>query len=178
MSKQYAFLHTCGHTGIGPIIRHLSSRAQTIGPSTAIDEKFDIIQLQLPLECPFCETGLHVEPGGGVLTILTPKNESLFASEWRILKICRPEDIEVRDWVIAHEPGGVFRQMAWIPKPCGEVRTIRNLQGIGRHRRGETGIGRAVSCAWKQNLSEPLGSRLAGMVSELTSSLLSESGTL
>ena len=145
MPRQSAFLHACGHTGIGPIIRYISSLAQTIGPFTDINEKFDIIQLQLPLECPFCETSLHVEPGGGVLTILTPTKESPCASEWRILKVCRPEDIEVQDWDIAHKPGGVFRQMAWIPKPCSEVRTIRDLQGTRRHQRRETRIGKAVS---------------------------------
>lgn len=63
--------------------------------------------------------------------------------------------------------------MAWIPKPCGEVRVIGGLEEVRRQGRVETGVITEVACAWRQKAGEPVGSRFAGMLSQMNAAVLS-----
>jgi len=60
--------------------------------------------------------------------------------------------------------------MAWIPKPCGEVRVIYGLEEV---RIGNRGATTEVACGWKQGADRPVTSRFAGLLSQLNAALLS-----
>lgn len=113
MTFQYRFTHTCGHTGFGPIV---NMHIDTTQPSPTTSS----------LPAPDSNTTtIPVTPGSGLLTILNSIPTSPFPTCWTILKAYRFEDLEPRDWERAFEGmmlDGRYRQMAWIPKPCGEVR--------------------------------------------------------
>jgi hypothetical protein len=179
MSHRYGFLHTCGHTGIGPIIRIDAIRTDINHIPIEPDGNLDTIQLRLPFRCPFCSHGqtyLTVEPGSGVLAIMTSRNNSPFADEWQILRVCKAEDVITRDWNIPHETGGMFHQMAWIPKPCGSVQVLTRGEEQGNGRWGLETMTK-VACTWRQSIREPVKSRLPGMFSELSAALISGDGT-
>jgi hypothetical protein len=63
--------------------------------------------------------------------------------------------------------------MAWIPKPCGEVRVIGELEGVRREGRVVIGMMTEAGCAWRQRPGEPVRSRLAGLLSQLNAAILS-----
>lgn len=80
-----------------------------------------------------------------------------------------------RDWDIGYRAGGEFQQMAWIPKPCGQVQFVNPAW---RWRMGilEPEMTTEVKCRWRQTLGEDMGSRLPGMFSELSATLTSRGG--
>ncbi|KAK0118827.1 hypothetical protein ONS95_007708 [Cadophora gregata] len=132
MSFQYRFTHTCGHTGFGPIVNAHSgtTRLPLICSQPAPYANTTTLPLNLEFSCPFCMSSAsnHLSltpPGSGLLTVLNSTPDSLFAPGWAILKACRFEELEPSDWDLAFEGmtlDGRYRQMAWIPRPCGEVR--------------------------------------------------------
>jgi hypothetical protein len=63
--------------------------------------------------------------------------------------------------------------MAWIPKPCGEVRVIGGLEEVRREGRVVTGVMTEAGCAWEQRPGEPVRSRFAGLLSQLNAAILS-----
>tara|TARA_R110002060_G_scaffold36738_3_gene47722 strand:- start:1080 stop:1421 length:342 start_codon:yes stop_codon:yes gene_type:complete len=105
----------------------------------------------MPLDfgCPFCivpgaDSNLLTPNGFGLLTVLHSTAITPFPTGWRILRACRFEELEPRDWEPAFAGmmlDGRFRQMAWIPRPCGEVR----LEGLDEGR--ET---MKVETIWRQ----------------------------
>ena len=67
-----------------------------------------------------------------------------------------------------HESGGTFRQVVWIPKPCGIAGESERMELLGEHSRGkERGRTTEVRCRWTRYLMGPAWSKLAGMWSEL-----------
>jgi hypothetical protein len=185
MSKQYTFQHTCGHIGIGPLIRCPSTPSSTDAtgrPSPPTGPALQSIQLSLSLPCPFCantQAYQNVVTGAGLLAILErfvsiPNNDP-FPYEWRILRVCTADEISTSDWYLAHGPEGRYRQMAWIPKPCGrlQVGALEEERWNGDMVRGRT---RKVDCSWRQRWREgdAVRSRLPGMSSMLSKSLLED----
>jgi len=186
MSKHYRFHHTCGHIGIGPLIR-------TIGPSGVTDpmsihssHMVESINMSLSIRCPFCANNqpyLQVTAGDGLLAILdfsTAVSDGRFFNctfEWRILRVCQASDISSSDWYLAHAPGQHYRQMAWIPKPCGAVKVDRSdeVEDVN----GFNGLMRQVDCSWRQTwhrsqlVEEGIRSRIPGMWSNLKASMMS-----
>jgi len=152
MTLQYRFTHTCGHTGFGPIVDAQTSTTQT-APTTssqpAPNSNTETIQMPLDFGCPFCivpgaDSNLLTPNGFGLLTVLHSTAITPFPTGWRILRACRFEELEPRDWEPAFAGmmlDGRFRQMAWIPRPCGEVR----LEGLDEGR--ET---MKVETIWRQ----------------------------
>ena len=191
MSKHYRFKHNCGHIGIGPLIRAAASGYSTNQESVPSNQAVPSISLPLPIRCPFCADSqpyLNVAEGDGLLAILEallqcPYNSASLSSpsnsvpssviKWRILRICAASEILPSDWSLAHAPGQRYRQMAWIPKPCGTVRlgTSDNFEGSGwidsrreLHR----------SCRQHSRVGGGIKSRLPGMWSNLKASLVPE----
>lgn len=70
-----------------------------------------------------------------------------------------------RDWEAAQRAGGTFRQMAWIPKPCGQV----HLSRVRRRTRPVMG----VTSGWSQSMTDPARSRIPGMLSQLNAAISS-----
>jgi hypothetical protein len=70
------------------------------------------------------------------------------------------------------ENGG-FRQIVWIPRPCGEVRVMGELEEVGREGSVVIGVITEVSCAWRQSAGEPVGTRFTGLLSQLNAAVLS-----
>ena len=64
--------------------------------------------------------------------------------------------------------------MAWIPKPCGEVRlivagdVIEDMRGTAQR-----AVVTDVRSAWSQRLGEQAASRFAGMLSQLNAAVVS-----
>jgi hypothetical protein len=173
MERQYIFIHKCGHTGLGPNVPvNGESAHQTYA---ALGEGLDVIRLPLPFRCPFC-TGscctMNIQEGSGVLAILTSTQGDPFPNSWRVLRVCRAEQVTSPNWALAHEPGAIYRQIAWIPRPCGVADDVGGVEGLGRRDRREVGRVAEVRCSWKQPLRELVRSRLAGMLSELNASSL------
>lgn len=174
MSRRYNFLHTCGHVGIGPILRiHAHQRdVRNLSMSTGAD--LDTLQLRLLIPCPFCsdiEGRWSVKPGSGVLAVLKTPELRPFEVEWQILRVCVPEEINSHDWAAVNGKWEISRQMAWIPKPCGRVfASTRAEPGFGA--RGQETL-TEVDCTWTQSLDTPVKSRLPGMLSELSAALSS-----
>lgn len=82
--------------------------------------------------------------------------------------MCNADEITSHDWEVARDEGGMFRHMAWIPKPCGRVYVSSSEEpGMG---------GVKVESTWTQSLREPVRSRLPGMLSELSATLRSGEG--
>ncbi|KAG0650808.1 hypothetical protein D0Z07_2401 [Hyphodiscus hymeniophilus] len=188
MSKHYRFEHTCGHIGIGPLIR--TSALATSSQSTRS------INLILPIRCPFCATTLpylNVATGDGLLVILEPcttlqesidipspssyislrdSNYPIPGFEWRILRVCSASEITLSDWSLAQAPGQHYRQMAWIPKPCGIVR-IDGSGGVADSRGPNRSVVE-VDCSWRQiwKPGDVVKSRLPGMWSILKANLM------
>jgi hypothetical protein len=156
------------------MIRTHATPAETyhLPPSNA---NLGSIQLPLSSRCPFCadrQAYLNTEPGSGVLTVLVSTTSNPFPHEWRILRVCRADEVTSSDWDMVHGPGGLFRQMAWIPRPCGRVQVIGGEQRIQMQDRRGSGVRMEVSCTWRQPLKERVRSRLPGMFSELNAALL------
>jgi hypothetical protein len=175
MDKHYTFQHTCGHTGIGPVICAPSDQGEVYHRPTASNTT----PLLLPFQCPFCTNNLpylNVAPGDGLLAILESTQNNPFPYEWRILRVCRAHEILPGDWYLAHGPGGRYRQMAWIPRPCGAVRAIDGLEEVRRREGILSGMAMQIDCSWWQPFGEPTRSRLAGMLSELNACLFSDEG--
>ncbi|KAH7364537.1 hypothetical protein BKA65DRAFT_491565 [Rhexocercosporidium sp. MPI-PUGE-AT-0058] len=130
MTFQYRFTHTCGHTGFGPIVNQQQASIPTTSLLPFPSLNTTTIPLPLLFPCPFCNPSTsnllpHTPPGSGLLTILNSTPTSPFPTGWTVLKACGFEELEPRDWNPALEGGlvdGRFRQMAWIARPCGEVR--------------------------------------------------------
>jgi hypothetical protein len=69
---------------------------------------------------------------------------------------------------------GGFRQIAWIPRPCGEVRVMGGLEEVRSEGRVVViGVITEVSCAWRQSAGEPVGTRFTGLLSQLNAAVLS-----
>ena len=177
MCRRYTFLHTCGHIGVGPLLHINAPYTDTYNISLAPCVDIEVIELPILFDCPFCsDRVLHegLEDSLGVLAILAAPRNSPFAAGWRILHVRSADEVDSRDWQDAYGEGRFFNQMAWIPKPCGQVRFL------GRAERGTRGrnLGRAteVECAWRQSLGESVRSRLPGMISELNAALISGEG--
>jgi hypothetical protein len=176
MSLHYRFFHTCGHTGIGPLIysdpNHTHPHPRT--PDNHENAMLTTIQLTLQFSCPFCLTStstitLEVPPGQGILTILSPT----FPWMWSVVRACKYEDITPQDWAYSMDDNGCFRQMAWIPKPCGEVRVTGGLEEVRRGGTVPRGVETQIAYAWRQRADEKVGSRFAGMLSQLNAAVLS-----
>jgi hypothetical protein len=150
MSFQYNFTHTCGHTGIGPLMAH----------STPLPT--NIIPLTLPFACPFCLTPNHTVPeGSGLLCILPPTYPPY---TWHILRSCNRSDISPNEWGLCMPPGGGFRQIAWIPRPVGEVRANGGVEG----RDGVVGVVTGVRSVRRERLCNgKVVSQLPGLASQL-----------
>jgi hypothetical protein len=174
MRSQYMFFHTCGHTGIGPLLQVSALQTDIYCTAISTDISVDRIQLYLPFRCPFCgDSQVHesVVPGSGVLAILASPHNRPFAAEWQILRVCDADEVASHDWDAAHGEGGMFRQMAWISKPWGRVQVSSREQVGSEGRRLETFT--QVDDSWTQSLRDPVRSRLPGMLSELCASLKS-----
>jgi hypothetical protein len=65
--------------------------------------------------------------------------------------------------------------MAWIPRPCGEVRVIGGLEEVRREGRVVTGLFTEVACVWRQQADEPVVGSVffAGLLSQLNAAVLS-----
>jgi len=149
--------------------------------SNPANETVTTVKVTLPFSCPFCPTStstsksnFHAVPnavitGHGILTILS----STSPWSWSVLRSCKYEDITPQDWALSMGETGGFRQMAWIPKPCGEVRVIGGSEEVRREGMVEIGIVTEVCSAWRQNTGEPMESRFAGMLSQLDAAVLS-----
>lgn len=182
MSRRYRFQHTCGHIGLGPLLRTQTPSATDQEPAsstTPSDQALESINLFIPIQCPFCanmQPYLNVAAGDGLLAILQPSSSAIPSStfEWRVLRVCAASEISSSDWYLAHAPDQHCRQMAWIPKPCGTVRA--DGSGSAEEERSWRGTRRQVDCSWCQPLrgsGEALKSRLPGMWSALSASLMS-----
>jgi hypothetical protein len=188
MSKHYTFQHPCRHTAIGPLLRCSSTPSSTgaaTPPPTSSDAALQSINIFLPLPCPFCtntQSYQNVLPGSGLLAILEPSTTSsttpstnTFPYEWRVLRVCRADDVSAEDWYLAHGPDGCFRQMAWIPNPCGGLQVGAVEEG---RRNGEVVLVRMrrVDCSWRQmwGRGEVIRTRLPGMLSRLNASLMGD----
>jgi hypothetical protein len=169
MSRQYSFLHICGHVGIGPILRLHAHERDIYNLPTYSEAERDTLRVPLLIPCPFCsgiEGRGNVQPGAGLIAVLASTAARPFEVEWQILRVCGPEEITSHDWNAAPGEWDIFRQMARIPKPCGRV-FVRTLEGQGTagvrlERRME------VECTWTQSLNTPVRSKLPGMLSELS----------
>ncbi|KAE9381798.1 hypothetical protein N431DRAFT_491108 [Stipitochalara longipes BDJ] len=173
MSLHYRFTHACGHIGIGPLI-------DTSGctHSNFLDnEKLTTIQLELPFSCPYCPRPsnnptlviLEVPLGYGILTVIS----QTWPWNWCIRRVCKYEDITPQEWAQSMSENGGFRQMAWIPKPCGEVRAIGGLGGVRREEHVTASVTIEVTSAWKQRADQLVKSRFAGLLSQLNAAVLS-----
>jgi hypothetical protein len=196
MSTHYQLQHICGHIGIGPLILTHSPLRENDNQSLSSNQISESINLSLPIRCPFCantQPFLNVAAGDGLLAILEqstalsptssayipiPHSSSSSSSfEWRVLRVCPASEITSSDWYLAHAPREHFRQMAWIPKPCGTVK-IDGSDGA-EDLRGSSGVMRQFDCSWRQawqrsDLSEGgVKSRLPGMWSNLKAILIS-----
>lgn len=172
MCYRNTFLHTCGHIGAGPPL-HINA-VYTDRYNLALSPCVGMEALELPISfnCPFCsDRGLreHVEDGLGVLAFLVASHNSPFASGWQITHVRSADEIDYRDWQDAYAQGGLFNQMAWIPKPCGHVQVPRRSGHRTTGHRSRSGT--EVDCTWRQSLGEPVRSRLPGMISELSAAL-------
>jgi hypothetical protein len=174
MHLHYRFIHACGHTGIGPLICEASKRASPDPPN---NEKLNTIHLELPFSCPYCpnancspnSTIQEVPLGEGVLTIIS----LTWPWCWCILRVCQYEDIIPQEWALSTGCGG-FRQMAWIPRPCGEVRVNAGMEEMRREgQRTTTSAITEVTCAWRQRADERARSRFAGLLSQLHAAVMS-----
>jgi len=65
--------------------------------------------------------------------------------------------------------------MAWIPKPCGEVRLIVEEDVVEDMVTGtaQRAVVTEVRSAWSQSLGEQVASRFAGMLSQLNAAVVS-----
>ncbi|PMD17983.1 hypothetical protein NA56DRAFT_254584 [Hyaloscypha hepaticicola] len=170
MRFHYRFTHTCGHTGVGPPISGKSESSSSL-------EKLTIIYLTLPFSCPFCPAFKcsswtrisEVSPGHGILTIMSPT----YPWSWIVMRSCKYEDVTIQDWALSTSENSGYRQMAWIPKPCGEVRVAGNLEEVVRAEQVVTDMTREVACAWRQRADEPVESRFAGLLSQFNAAILS-----
>ncbi|KAH7416980.1 hypothetical protein BKA64DRAFT_284734 [Cadophora sp. MPI-SDFR-AT-0126] len=176
MTFQYRFTHTCGHTGFGPIVNmHIDTTqpSPTTSSLPAPDSNTTTIPLKLDFSCPFCNPSASyfhspVTPGSGLLTILNSIPTSPFPTCWTILKAYRFEDLEPRDWERAFEGmmlDGRYRQMAWIPKPCGEVR-LDGLDG------GREAVKAGTSWRYTGRVDQIGNGRFAGLLSSLHKAVL------
>ncbi|PVH88558.1 hypothetical protein DL98DRAFT_509261 [Cadophora sp. DSE1049] len=176
MTFQYRFTHTCGHTGFGPIANMPIDTTQpspTTSSLPAPDSNTTTIPLNLDFSCPFCiPSSAYFHPqtplGSGLLTILNSTPTSPFPTGWAILKASRFEDLESRDWEPAFEGmmlDGRYRQMAWIPRPCGDV----GLEGLDEGREAMK-----VGTFWRYNgrLDQIGHGRFAGLLSSLHKAVL------
>jgi hypothetical protein len=138
-------------------------------------EELEVMHLVLSFQCPFC-TGdcrnLNIEEGSGILTILASTEDDPFPNRWRVLRVCRAEEVTTQNWSLAHESGAIYWQMAWVPKPCGVADDVEAMEPLGGRGR-EVGRTTDIRCTWTQNLEEPVRSRLAGMWSELNAHMVS-----
>lgn len=179
MSRQYKFIHTCGHTGIWPIIRPQITNLATSQdlPTWEINPGREIISLSLNFRCPFCTPDisyLEVSPGSGVLVILESTSTDTFPNTWRVLRTCNAEQIISRDWDPVQEQGEHYRQMAWIPRPCGEI----EVSQLGLEERWEAAVTTKVTCRWRRTAGDLIEcGMLAGMLSELNAALVSRENT-
>ncbi|KAH6709593.1 hypothetical protein BKA61DRAFT_696336 [Leptodontidium sp. MPI-SDFR-AT-0119] len=137
MTFQFRFTHTCGHTGFGLIVnQHQTSPSRSISSQQAPSATTTTVPLPLNFPCPFCTPSTShllppTAPSSGLLTILNSTLTSPYPSGWTVIRACTFEELEPRDWCPAFEGGlvdGRFRQMAWIARPCGEVR-LEGLDG-------------------------------------------------
>ncbi|KAH8602552.1 hypothetical protein B0O99DRAFT_603600 [Bisporella sp. PMI_857] len=148
MPQQYRFMHSCNHIGIGPIFRTSVIMMQLGPPMTTT--------IHLPFGCPFCSgtvRHLSISPGEGILGILSASTTSPFPEDWLPIRQCRPDDIRPEDWTLTRLPFPYFRQMAWLPMPCGEL----------------DGYGNGIRSRWRQRADELPRTRLAGMFSKWVS---------
>lgn len=83
----------------------------------------------------------------------------------------RLEDVNIHNWALANEQGGVKWPVAWIPRPCGVVEDTESREEIALQVRGDVESRTEITSSWKQSLKGPLKSRLAGMFSELNAHL-------
>jgi hypothetical protein len=177
MRLHYRFTYACGHTAIGPLISGTSNQASSPSPDSPVSEKFTTIHLELPFSCPYCQDPSgksslaipEVPLGHGILTIISPT----YPWSWCIIRSCRYEDITPRDWPQSISGNGGFRQIAWIPRPCGEVRAMGGLEEVRSEGRVVIGVITEVSCAWRQSAGEPVGTRFTGLLSQLNAAVLS-----
>jgi hypothetical protein len=172
MRLHYRFIHTCGHTGIGE-----GGFRQPHSLEIPSPEKLTAIHLTLPFSCPFCPASncsswtrlSEVSLGQGILTIMSPT----YPWSWIIMRSCRYEDVTPQDWAHSTSESSGYRQMAWIPRPCGEVRVTGRLEEGGRDGRVVTDMTTDVACAWRQRVDEPVESRFAGLLSQFHAAVLS-----
>ncbi|KAG4443725.1 hypothetical protein IFR05_000814 [Cadophora sp. M221] len=175
MTFQYRFTHTCGHTGFGPIVNQQqnSSDSRSTSSQQAPSATTTTVPLPLNFPCPFCTPSTSnllppTAPGSGLLTILNSTPISPYPSGWTVLRACTFEELEPRDWNPAFEGGlvdGRFRQMAWIARPCGQVR----LEGLEERR-----VVVKAGTAWRhRGCVEDVGhGRFAGLLSSLHKAVL------
>jgi hypothetical protein len=177
MHLHYRFVHACGHTGIGPLIYDASNRRPSLFLNDIGSEKLTTVHLELTFSCPFCfdrgsnfgSTIPEVPLSHGILTIISPT----YPWNWSIIKICRYEDVTPQDWAHSISENMVFRQMAWIPKPCGEVRITGGLDEVRREGLIESGVITEVACAWRQMANDPVATRFAGLLTQFNAAGLS-----
>ena len=86
---------------------------------------------------------------------------------------CKYEDVTIQDWARSMSENSGYRQMAWIPKPCGEVRVAGSLEEVVRDGQVVTDMTREVACARRQRADEPVESRFAGLLSQFNAAILS-----
>ena len=63
--------------------------------------------------------------------------------------------------------------MAWIPRPCGEIRVTGGPQDVSSGGMVQMGSITEVGCAWRQTVSDEAESRFAGLLSQLNAAILS-----
>lgn len=172
MTRRYIFTHRCGHVGTGPIIPPPSERHHgSYHLGLLSHPEISTIDLNLPIDCPFCDhNGLVrevVEDGWGVLAKLVHSRRNPNSTvKWKILRKCDLYGVD-QDPHLIGEDIDEFQNMAWIPKPCGEVH-VQNRQEAGISGR-RLGTVVEVESSWTQSLGAPVMSRLPGMMSELSS---------
>jgi hypothetical protein len=177
MCLHYKFSHTCGHTGIGPLISSKGGFQQPHSLEIPSPEKLTIIHLRLPFPCPFCPASncsswtriSEVSLDQGILTIISPT----YPWSWIVMRSCKYEDVTPQDWAHSTSENSGYRQMAWIPRPCGEVRVAESLEEVVRDGQAVARMTTGVASAWRQRADEPVESRFAGLLSQFNAAILS-----
>jgi len=85
---------------------------------------------------------------------------------WDVLRVCNAEELGGWDWETGKGGNGGWRQMAWIPLPCGEVILVGG-EGDGDERRREVGSVWKERVGWGEGQERGIRSRFAGMMSKL-----------
>jgi hypothetical protein len=183
MYVQQTFDHSCGHSGTGPVLFYPPAVSQCHFIASPVLPTLHTATVPLPIACPFCtsKSDVSTKPGEGLLCILvTHAPETQIPMNWQPLHSCSLLAISPADWAAAfsHSTNERLQHVAWIPRPCGEVRI---LNGTGRdpHQQSRAnGVYTRAGTSWREPMSveESMksvtgGSRMAGLLSQLRAAL-------